>query len=128
MGQLSVTLVNNCAEQTIWPAISSGANADPALDPLPSGAQLQPFQSIELTMPRTWVSGRIWAKQYCDATGAHCRVGGCGSVSCWQQSVAWATLFEITVIDGRASYDLSLGTLRYNDLNRNDNHMMRIPY
>lgn len=111
MSPLLVTLVNECATQTIWPAISTN-HADPALNPLAAGAKLSPYQSMEIAVPRPWISGRIWAKQYCDpTTGTHCRVGDCGEPICWKGSAPWATLFEITLNGRHADYNLSLGML-----------------
>ena len=110
-GTISFLLINGCADQTIWPAIQGNPPADPVLDPLPAGLSLKPGQwARSKPLPLPW-SGRIWARQYCFASGLSCLVGACPAPSCWLHSSGNTTLFELSASDNGVHYDISLGTL-----------------
>lgn len=106
---LEFLVVNKCMEQTIWPALTGNTSANPASDPLPSGAILHPGESIKTRPIVTPWSGRIWARQFCALDGSGCLLGDCGSSSCWGRSSVRTTLFEVTAGHYETIYDISLG-------------------
>lgn len=120
---ISFKLVNNCSDQTIWPAMYANAPTDPGLDPLTPGLSLRPGASVQTKpLPLPW-GGRIWARQFCSVFGTDCLIGGCPGRSCWPTGGGFAllektTLFEIFA-DETISYDISLGRC---------SHIARAPY
>ncbi|XP_071723979.1 pathogenesis-related thaumatin-like protein 3.5 [Rutidosis leptorrhynchoides] len=97
------TIVNNCKE-TIWPAVTPGANFNGG------GFSLKPFESKVFNAPVAW-SGRIWARTGCnfdqDGVG-QCQTGACGTaLKCGSSGKTPATLAEFTLAN-TDYYDVSL--------------------
>lgn len=122
---VTFTVINNCSHQTIWPAVGGNleVNGQAIRDPLPPGLALEPFQSFATPpFPLPW-SGRIWARQHCNSDGTNCRIGDCGTSSCWGKSAKPVTLFEVTAKEGAVWYDISLGKLQCSrDVKRSSNN------
>ena len=105
---LTFIIFNNCSSD-IWPAITGNTSS---VDPLPPGLSLGPGDHHITTAIQTPWSGRVWPRQYCQSNGMQCRVGDCGSPSCWGSSSSGTTLFEVTASTSGIWYDISLGMYR----------------
>ncbi|KAF4418874.1 Thaumatin-like protein [Colletotrichum fructicola] len=70
-----LTIINNSSDQTIWPAIEGSPFSEPrpidgssfeesvvSKDPLPEGLALSANSTVEVTLPPTNWSGRLWAR------------------------------------------------------------------
>lgn len=109
---ITFNIVNNCSDQSIWPALTGNTALIGSPNPLTSSSPLFPKQSIQtFPIPLPW-SGRIWARQFCASDGTNCLIGDCSESTCWGHSSQNTSLFEITASDLQVVYDVSLGTIR----------------
>ncbi|KAK1659774.1 PR5-like protein [Colletotrichum godetiae] len=76
--------------------------------PLPEGLALEANSQVQIYLSSFPWSGRVWARQYCEAGGLNCVLGDCGHPSCWGRSSTGTTLFEITAQKDKMYYDISL--------------------
>ncbi|KAH7132916.1 PR5-like protein [Dactylonectria macrodidyma] len=105
---ITFTIVNNCSDQSIWPALTGNTSLIGSPNPLTSSSPLFPKQSIQtFPIPLPW-SGRIWARQFCASDGTNCLIGDCSESTCWGYSSQNTSLFEITASDLQVVYDVSL--------------------